>query len=334
MSATDPRPAAENRLARFRDLVPYQSQHKDNGIPSEVMEFLAAHRVFPVLCPPGLVGRNAMAPLRGWPGLCISIAQCTPNQGPVSHNHTGTLETFLCLDGRFDVMWGNELEHKVTLEPGDICSVPPNVYRTFRNLTNDNARLFVLIQGDEKMSDKIEMLKAVGEGIRKDHGEKVVALLDGINMRFQGEPATELAADVMPRRVTRAGDVATSEVQGERLRQLMSADRQDGAAIECWPGMKVAFLDLAAGQSSEATLADDHCQWVFSMGNDQPGTAALADAEVELHKYDIVRVAPGSRRKLTNNGSGPLRLILVTQERKTASLDRIQADARHGATAH
>ena len=63
-------------LARFNELVPYQSQHADNGIPREVMEYLAANKVFPVVSPPGLVGRNALAPLRGWPSH-----NARPNKG-------------------------------------------------------------------------------------------------------------------------------------------------------------------------------------------------------------------------------------------------------------
>ncbi|CAN0455286.1 unnamed protein product, partial [Phaeothamnion confervicola] len=112
------------RLARYKELVPYQSQHAENGIPRQVMEYLAATRVFPVVSPEGLVGRNANARLRGWPGLCLTIAECVPGHGPVAHNHTGTLETFFCIDGRFEVLWGNDLRHKVVLEPGDLCSVP------------------------------------------------------------------------------------------------------------------------------------------------------------------------------------------------------------------
>ena len=61
------------------------------------MEYLAASRVYPVVSPAGLVGRNANARLRGWPGLCITIAECVPGHGPVAHNHTATLETFSAL---------------------------------------------------------------------------------------------------------------------------------------------------------------------------------------------------------------------------------------------
>lgn len=208
MTASTPaaQPTTPAAHARFRDLVSYQSQHGAKGIPTEVMEYLAAKKVFPVACPPGMVGRNALAPLRGWPGLSISIAECTPQQGPVAHNHTGTLETFFCLNGHFDLLWGNGLKYKTNLSPGDMCSVPPGVYRSFRNLSDDNARLLVLIQGDATMSDKIEMPREVGASLRKQHGDRVMDLLADINMRFNGEDADDVTPERMQSRLARAAD--------------------------------------------------------------------------------------------------------------------------------
>ena len=105
------------QIARYKELVPYQSQHAENGIPRQVMEYLAATRVFPVVSPEGLVGRNANARLRGWPGLCLTIAECVPGHGPVAHNHTTTLETFRCIDGRFDVLWGDKFQPNSVAQP-------------------------------------------------------------------------------------------------------------------------------------------------------------------------------------------------------------------------
>jgi len=289
-------------LARFNELVPYQSQHADNGIPREVMEYLAANKVFPVVSPPGLVGRNALAPLRGWPGLCISIAQCTPKQGPVSHNHTGTLENFFCLDGRFDVLWGNNLENKVTLEPGDLCSMPPGVYRTFRNLTDSEARLLVLIQGDEKM-------------------DKVMELLAGINMRFEGDDLKEFPPAQIHARVTRAKQLTPNSGDASML-PIMSP-KQGGAPIENWPGLSVSMLKVKTGASSTARVDGDHCQWVVNLSND-PCEIQVDAEQTTLHKFDLIRVEPGSTRTLQNKSGGELNILLATQSKET-----IQPQAIH-----
>jgi uncharacterized RmlC-like cupin family protein len=310
-------------LARFKDLVPYQSQHADNGIPREVMEYLAANKVFPVVCPPGLVGRNALAPLRGWPGLCITIAQCTPRQGPVAHNHTGTLETFFCLDGRFDVEWGNQLEHKVTLEPGDLCSVPPGVYRSFRNLTDQEARLLVLIQGDEKMNDKIEMPRRIGDEVRQKHGDRVMELLAGINMRFQGGDAKDISPEQMQSRVGRLGKLQPKPAGAQETVLPIMAPQQGAAPVEAWPGLSVAMLQARAGEASTATIDGDHSQWVINVG-DVPCEVVVDGESTTLNRFDLVRVEPGRTRTIRSSGSQAPRILLATQGRETINPAAIQ----------
>lgn len=324
MSQANANASAAPVLARFKELVSYQSQHADNGIPREVMEYLAANQVFPIVSPPGLVGRNALAPLRGWPGLCLTVAQCTPNQGPVSHNHTGTLETFFCLDGRFDVLWGNELQHKVTLNPGDLCSVPPNVYRAFRNLTDTEARLLVLIQGDEKMSDKIEMLRSIGEGIRQQHGDRVMELLAGINMRFQGEAAYDISMEKMQERTVCAGALQAQSAAAETVYPVMSSHQHGPAPVTCWPGMDVSMLKLQPHESATATVDTEHCQWVIQTG-DQSCEVTCQAQTVILNRYDLVRIEPGTSRTVHNTSEKPTQVLLVTQSRETISAQQIEA---------
>jgi uncharacterized RmlC-like cupin family protein len=310
-------------LARFQDLVPYQSQHADNGIPREVMEYLAANKVFPVVCPPGLVGRNALAPLRGWPGLCISIAQCTPQQGPVSHNHTGTLENFFCLDGRFDVLWGNRLENKVTLEPGDLCSMPPGVYRAFRNLTDSEARLLVLIQGDDKMSDKVQMPRAIGTEVREKHGDKVMDLLAGINMRFEGDDVKEIPPAQIQARVTRMSQLAASSAGGGETVYPILSPEAGGAPVENWPGLNVAMLMAKAGEASTASVDGAHCQWVVNLG-DAPCEVDVAGDTTVLNRFDLMRVEPGATRTVRGTGGAPVRVLLATQGKETIAPQAIQ----------
>jgi uncharacterized RmlC-like cupin family protein len=308
-------------FARFKELVSYQSQHADNGIPTEVMEYLAANRVFPVVCPPGLVGRNALAPLRGWPGLCITIAQCTPQQGPVSHNHTGTLENFFCLDGRFDVLWGNNLEHKVTLEPGDLCSVPPNVYRTFRNLTDNEARLLVFIQGDDKMSDKIEMPRRIGGEVREKHGDKVLELLANINMRFQGDDAKDVSPEQMEERISRMAKLQPKSAGPETVLPVMDP-QDDAAAVQGWPGLNLAVLKPQAGQETSTTIDQDHCQWVINIG-DAPCEVTYGSERLTLGRYDFVRVEPGTTRTVRSLDGKPCRVLLATQGKETIRPEQV-----------
>lgn len=308
-------------LARFNNLVPYQKQHEQNGIPREVLEYLAAKKVYPVVSPANLTaGRNALAPVRGWPGLCITIAEASAMQGPVAHSHTGTLETFFCLDGRFDIVWGNQLENKLTLEPGDLCSVPRGIYRSFRNLTNQDARLLVLIQGDENMSDKIEMPRGIGAEVQQKHGDKVMELLAGINMRFQGEDAEEFSPARMQARVARSAGLKPQVDAGTETVYPIMAPEAEGrtAPVQCWPGLNVDMMIADPGQSNTATILQDKRQWVINIG-DSECEISWGNERLTLGRYDMVCMEPGTTRTVRALTERKGRLLLATQGRETIS---------------
>src|ERR1700741_4911364 len=75
--------AMRRRMARFKDLKSYQYQNEAaSGIPMEVLEKIAAHRVYPLMVPASYIGRSAQAPIKSAPGLVLSIAECPPKDGP------------------------------------------------------------------------------------------------------------------------------------------------------------------------------------------------------------------------------------------------------------
>jgi uncharacterized RmlC-like cupin family protein len=307
-------------MAKYEELVPYQSQHANNGIPREVMEHLAATRVFPVVCPQGLVGRNAMAPLRGWPGLCITIAECTPKDGPVAHDHTGTLETFFCIDGQFEISWGNQLEHKVTLEPGDLCSVPPRMYRTFHNLSDHDGRLLVLIQGDKDMSDKIEMPRAIGLALNEKYGPDVIEKLAAINMRFQGEDEPEFSWSQMQERIARQPKRSTlnSMEPVQETAVMSSPGNQDVAPVTCWPGLDVSILSLGPISQDDQKVGAENRLWVFNL--DAGACEVSIEAEpIVLNQLDVICIEPGTSWHARNLSNKPTRLLLARQSKDAIS---------------
>jgi len=175
------------RLARFKDLGSYQHQNEANGIPAEVMEKLAAHRVYPLMVPETYTGRSAQAPIKGASGTVLSIAECPPGNGPSMHIHEHTIENFFCLSGRFEIAWGDPGEEQsVVLEPLDFISVPPGVPRKFTNVhENELGRLFVLIQvPTREQSDNVAFQPELREEIERKHGKQSVAALDRIGVRF------------------------------------------------------------------------------------------------------------------------------------------------------
>ena len=97
--------AMEARVARFNKLQTYQRQNFEaHGIPAGAVEKITARRVYPVMAPADYQGRSAGAPVKGPRGLIISIAECEPGNGPGLHRHLNTVENFLCLSGRFEIV--------------------------------------------------------------------------------------------------------------------------------------------------------------------------------------------------------------------------------------
>lgn len=176
------------RTARFKSLDSYQKQHSHAGIPEQAMEKVAAGKVYPVMVPENYSGRSKGAPVKGAPGLAVSIAECPPGNGPGLHNHAHTIENFFCLNGRFEIAWGDHGEDTMILEPLDMVSVPAGVHRRFKNISQETARLLVMIQiPSEKQEDRVTFAPSLGAEIEAKFGAEALAKLRDIG--FQFEPA-------------------------------------------------------------------------------------------------------------------------------------------------
>jgi uncharacterized RmlC-like cupin family protein len=175
-----------NRVARFRELVPYKHSIMDGtGIPAEAVEIVSAKSVYPIMSPEGWEGRSAVAPVKGMNGLTVTIAECPPGNHPGLHSHSHTVENFFCLNGKFRVSWGEDGENSVELDPMDFVSVPAGVYRDFHNISDETARLLVMIQnveGDTK--DEVIFHPHVGQEILEKFGEETLVAMDKVGFRF------------------------------------------------------------------------------------------------------------------------------------------------------
>lgn len=176
------------RMARFADLRPYSDQHDEGtGIPKAAMQKLTAHKVYPIMVPEEYTGRSAMAPVKAGERVVLAIAECPPGDGPGLHNHEITTETFFCLEGTFEVTWGDQGEHKVVLEPMDLVSVPQGVMRAFRNISDVTGRLFVTIElGAPGSNDRVAYHPEVAEELAEEFGAETVETLKEIGFKFDG----------------------------------------------------------------------------------------------------------------------------------------------------
>jgi uncharacterized RmlC-like cupin family protein len=123
--------------------------------------------------------------VKGAPGLVITIAECPPGDGAGLHAHEQSIENFFCLNGRFESAWGDDGKDSVILEPLDFVSIPPGVCRSFKNVSNETARLLVMIQiqGVEQ-ADRVHHSPKVGEDIKQKFGPETVEALSRIGFKF------------------------------------------------------------------------------------------------------------------------------------------------------
>lgn len=139
------------RVARFARLQLLRAQ-TGHSLKQEVADLIWSRKLLPVLtradAAPSPFGTEA--PVRGAGDLSMTYAVCPPGTGPTLHAHRRTFETFTVLQGRFRFFLGDEGDPRaetVDLDPFDVISVPPGLYRAFQNIGSGEGILQVLITG-------------------------------------------------------------------------------------------------------------------------------------------------------------------------------------------
>ncbi|HVL36087.1 MAG TPA: cupin domain-containing protein [Burkholderiales bacterium] len=137
----------EKRIARFAQLAPLPLQNA--AIPEPARDVVYARKLLSVI---GLEASadtpiSSDAPIRGAAGMTMTLAVCPPGQGPGLHAHRETYETFTVLQGEFEVRWNDEGDERAILRLFDTISIPPGVCRAFRNVSQEEGILQVIITG-------------------------------------------------------------------------------------------------------------------------------------------------------------------------------------------
>ena len=123
-----------SRIARFRELEPDAHAFPDLKLQE------GRRSVNYVISPGGLGGP---APLTQAHNFHVSISRLSKGIRPTVHSHPYN-EVFMPMDARFKVLWGEHLEHSAVLEPFDMVSVPPGVFRTFENLDEHDGHMMAI----------------------------------------------------------------------------------------------------------------------------------------------------------------------------------------------
>ena len=178
----------ESRIARFANLVSTKAKHAEKiGIPMEVFEIMTAKTTFNVMSPADLGGQLSPKPavVGGDAGVFrLGIVSCPPKNGPALHIHWKTHETFIALDGEWEIKWGDEGENSVFLKPYDLIAVPPMVARQFINLSDKEARLMVIIQGAPDEFDDVGRMPQTAKMIEEKYGIEMINKLEANGWSF------------------------------------------------------------------------------------------------------------------------------------------------------
>ena len=116
----------DKRVARFDKLKYPPTRYHDSQLPGHARKNY-------LVVGTGLIAEGATDPWSAIPvaeGFQMSYIKAVPGNGPMLHNHN-TTETFICLEGKWKVIWGRHQENSVLLDKYDVCSVPPFVPRRF-----------------------------------------------------------------------------------------------------------------------------------------------------------------------------------------------------------
>ncbi len=158
------------RLARYRELRASKQAFVDTRIPEYERDIY------------NVIGRGvtedaALAPeITDARYFSITYVGADPGKGAALHAHE-TIEVFIPLTGRWAAYWGAEGDKEIEIEPFDVISFPPGVYRGFRNVGDSHAMLMAIIGSKETTQD----------GGRVDWAPKILEQSHATGLRVNAE---------------------------------------------------------------------------------------------------------------------------------------------------
>lgn len=172
------------RVARYRDLnpLPIRVECRQNAL-----DIVYARKLLPVIgLESGATAVSAGAPIDGAAGITVTLAVCPPGQGPELHAHKATFETFTVLQGTFEFRYGDHGQHGVTLDRFDTVSMPPRVHRSFRNISDEEGIVQVIISGGTHDSSDI-LMNAQTTRHLKEASPELLASMSSAGITFADE---------------------------------------------------------------------------------------------------------------------------------------------------
>ena len=188
----------EGQVARFSQLRRVEFTREESSAPEpdlpmearELVEFGHSRYLLSVIGLEGGAGTQitSNSPINGAGGMTMTYAVCPPGTGPALHTHVETYETFTVLQGRFELTYNDDGSGELILEKFDVVCVPPRVIRTFRNISDEDGILQVIITGGVHDRADLDFARVVGEKLTEfDSG--AVPYFEGLGFKFSAQDA-------------------------------------------------------------------------------------------------------------------------------------------------
>ena len=112
--------------------------------------------------PRGVVGGSEISQATtGATNIFMGRFRVPPGTQSRPHYHENCESALYMLSGRIEIQWGDHLEDRVLVEPGDMLYVPPRQTHIVRNLSDSEAAEYVVAR-DSPTEDSVEVPWAEG----------------------------------------------------------------------------------------------------------------------------------------------------------------------------
>ena len=107
--------------------------------------------------PRGVVGGSEISSeTTGAKNLYMAVFRVPPGARSRPHYHENCESGCVMLSGAMRISWGENLEHEVVLEPGDLLYVPPHETHVLENLSDTEAAEYVVARNSPE-EDSVEV---------------------------------------------------------------------------------------------------------------------------------------------------------------------------------
>ena len=156
------------RLAKFKDLIPSSLPFVEGKLDGH-----KERKNYSILGPGVAEDADQSIKISEPHGFNLGAVSAKPFNGSGLHSHL-TAEVFIIYSGKWRFYWGSEGKDETILNPGDIISMPTNMFRAFENAGDEEGLIFVVLGGDDPgivtwIPEVLERAKKTGMALLDDN---------------------------------------------------------------------------------------------------------------------------------------------------------------------